>query len=202
MLMGPSGCGKTTLISVIAGVLKRDSGTCQVLGTDVDRLDRRAQLDFRARHIGFIFQQFHLLPTLSVADNVAIPLMINGVSRRQALATARESLERVGLGDRCSDPPGALSGGQQQRVAIARALVHAPKLVVCDEPTSALDHETGHRILSLMREIVRDDGATLLIVTHDDRILPFADRVARMDDGRIIEVIRIPAVGDVPCPAP
>jgi putative ABC transport system ATP-binding protein len=188
MLVGPSGCGKTTLLSVIAGILGRDGGACRVFGIDVERLGHRDQLDFRARTIGFIFQQFHLLPTLSVVNNVAIPLMINGISRRDALTAARTWLDRVGLGDRCEDLPTRLSGGQQQRVAIARALVHRPRLVVCDEPTSALDHDTGQRIMETMREIVRDEGTTLLIVTHDSRILAYADHVARMDDGRIVSV--------------
>ncbi len=188
MLVGPSGCGKTTLISVVAGILKRDAGICHVFDADIEALPRRQQLDFRASTIGFIFQQFHLLPTLTVAHNVAVPLLINGVSRRLAIDRAHALLEKVGLGGRGDDPPAQLSGGEQQRVAIARALVHAPKLIVCDEPTSALDHDTGMRIMALMRDVVVDEGATLLIVTHDNRIFPFADMMAHMDDGRIVDV--------------
>lgn len=188
MLVGPSGCGKTTLISVIAGILTRDGGSCRVFGIDFETLSARDRLRFRARAIGFIFQQFHLLPSITVVDNVAIPRMITGETRAKARAAAGTMLSEVGLGDRLDDQPGGLSGGEQQRVAIARALVHGPKLVVCDEPTSALDHETGDRIMALMRRIVDERGTTLLIVTHDARIFRFADRVAHMDDGRILAV--------------
>ncbi len=188
MLVGPSGCGKTTLISVIAGILTRDGGSCRVFGIDFETLSARDRLRFRARAIGFIFQQFHLLPSITVVDNVAIPRMITGETRAKARAAAGSMLSEVGLGDRLGDQPGGLSGGEQQRVAIARALVHGPKLVVCDEPTSALDHETGDRIMALMRRIVDERGTTLLIVTHDARIFRFADRVAHMDDGRILAV--------------
>ena len=196
MLVGPSGCGKTTLLSVIAGILARDGGRCSVFGIDSEALRPRDRLDFRAETIGFIFQQFHLLPSLSVIDNVAIPMIINGAARAAALAAAEALLAKVGLAGRERDAPGALSGGEQQRVAIARALVHAPRLVVCDEPTSALDHDTGQRIMTLMREIVRERGTTLLIVTHDSRIFPFADRIARMDDGKILGIEAPPARDD------
>jgi putative ABC transport system ATP-binding protein len=188
MLVGPSGCGKTTLISIVAGILAADSGRCIVLGTDVSALPSRHRLAFRARNIGFLFQQFHLLPTLSVGENVAVPRVINGEGRSAAAAAATAILARVGLGGRAGDPPGVLSGGEQQRVAIARALVHEPALIVCDEPTSALDHDTGQRILELLRQMVGELGTTVLIVTHDSRIFPFADRILRMDDGRIVRV--------------
>jgi putative ABC transport system ATP-binding protein len=145
-------------------------------------------LDFRARRIGFIFQQFHLLPTLSAAENIAVPRIINGVSHRDALAAADVMLDRVGLRERRDELPEVLSGGEQQRIAIARALVHDPDLVVCDEPTSALDHATGMKVIELMRRMVRDRGTTVLIVTHDNRIFPFADRIAHMDDGRIVSI--------------
>jgi putative ABC transport system ATP-binding protein len=188
MLVGPSGCGKTTLISIIAGILAADSGQCSVLGCDLGALRQRELLEFRARRIGFIFQQFHLLPTLSVAQNVAIPRLINGDPTVAALAAATEILRRVGLDARAGDSPATLSGGEQQRVAIARALVHNPDLVVCDEPTSALDHDTGQMIMRMMRRMVLERGTTILIVTHDNRIFPYADRIARMDDGRIVAV--------------
>jgi putative ABC transport system ATP-binding protein len=188
MLVGPSGCGKTTLISVIAGILKRDAGACEVFGVDIEGLPPRQQLDFRARAIGFIFQQFHLLPMLTAADNVAVPLLICGETHKRARQRAYDILERVGLGGRGNDAPSLLSGGEQQRVAIARALVHKPRLVVCDEPTSALDHDTGMKIMAMMRAVVVDQGTTLIIVTHDNRIFPFADMMAHMDDGRIIDV--------------
>ena len=141
-------------------------------------------------NVGFVFQAFNLLPTLTAAENTAVPLLIREVPCREALARAKEVLDRVGLGDRTHSKPGELSGGQQQRVAIARALVGAPRLVVCDEPTSALDHETGAKVMEMMREIALQDGRTLVIVTHDNRIFGFADRIARMDDGRILEITK------------
>ncbi|NJO67641.1 MAG: ABC transporter ATP-binding protein [Rhodospirillales bacterium] len=188
MLVGPSGCGKTTLISVIAGILSPDAGSCEVLGANLNDLSTARRLDFRAHNIGFIFQQFHLLPSLTIADNVGVPLLINDIPRSRARAQAKAILEQVGLANRSRDLPGVLSGGEQQRVAIARALVHAPQLVVCDEPTSALDHDTGTLIMDLIMTMVRDQGTTVLIVTHDNRIFPFADRIARMDDGRIVGI--------------
>jgi putative ABC transport system ATP-binding protein len=186
MLVGPSGCGKTTLISIIAGILHADSGSCQVLGTDLASLSAGQLIDFRAKNIGFIFQSFNLLPALTIAENVAIPLIINGVPRGQATEQATAMLADVGLGNRADALPQQLSGGQQQRVAIARALIHNPGLLVCDEPTSALDHKTGEHIMDMMRTAARTRGATLIIVTHDSRIFPYADRIAQMDDGKII----------------
>ena len=188
MLVGPSGCGKTTLISVIAGILTPDSGECVVLGTQLSTLHGRERLEFRGRSIGFIFQQFHLVPTLTAIENVAIPLIINGMPGPRARAAAAEIIADVGLADRGRELPAVLSGGEQQRVAIARALVHGPALVVCDEPTSALDHESGQMIMTLLRRFVSLRQATIIIVTHDDRIFPFADRIARMDDGRITRI--------------
>lgn len=185
MLVGPSGCGKTTLISVIAGILNRDQGDCSVLGVDYAQMSSAQVTRFRARNIGFVFQQFNLLPTLTAAENVAVPLLINGHGRRAAIGRASEMLDRVGIGDRTRTLPSRLSGGQQQRVAIARALVHEPKLLVCDEPTSSLDHETGHRVMELLRSLALVQGRSVVIVTHDARIFEFADRIARMDDGRI-----------------
>ena len=135
-----------------------------------------------------MFQAFNLLPTLTAQENVAVPMLINGCNRREALERAGESLTKVKLGDRTRSLPKELSGGQQQRVAIARALVHSPKLIVCDEPTSALDHDTGHRVMELLRDVAVGSGRALVIVTHDARIFEFADRIARMDDGRITDV--------------
>jgi putative ABC transport system ATP-binding protein len=193
MLVGPSGCGKTTLISVIAGILNQDEGDCQVYGQDLKAMPQRHRTRFRGQNIGFVFQAFNLLPTLNAVENAAVPLLINGVKRSEALDTAREMLERVGLGQRTKSFPSQLSGGQQQRVAIARALVHDPKLIVCDEPTSALDHETGHKVMELLREVAVQADRSLVIVTHDARIFEFADRIARMDDGHI-QGIETPAM--------
>jgi len=190
MLVGPSGCGKTTLISVIAGILDQDEGECRVFGHDFKHMSQRDKTRYRGKTIGFVFQAFNLLPTLSAAENVAVPLLINGKPRGAAIKAAKEMLARVGLAERFASLPSQLSGGQQQRVAIARSLIHGPKLIVCDEPTSALDHETGHKVMELLREVALGDGRALVIVTHDARIFSFADRIARMDDGRVMEVTR------------
>ncbi|MGR9047029.1 MAG: ABC transporter ATP-binding protein [Gammaproteobacteria bacterium] len=189
MLVGPSGCGKTTLISVIAGILDQDEGLCEVFGEDFLHMRGKDKLNFRARNVGFVFQAFNLLPTLNAAENVSIPLIINGMKRQHAYRKAAEILDRVGLGTRITSLPSQLSGGQQQRVAIARALVHSPRLIVCDEPTSALDHETGQQVMELLKEVALDKDRALVIVTHDDRIFGFADRIARMDDGRINKLV-------------
>ncbi len=188
MLVGPSGCGKTTLISVIAGILDHDDGECTVFDQDFKSMGDRDRTKWRGQNIGFVFQAFNLLPSLTAAENVSVPMLINGHPRRDALERSEEALRRVGLGDRTKSYPRQLSGGQQQRVAIARALVHSPRLIVCDEPTSALDHETGHRVMELLREVAVGNDRALVIVTHDARIFEFADRIARMDDGRIVDV--------------
>jgi putative ABC transport system ATP-binding protein len=189
MVVGPSGCGKTTLISVIAGILDQDSGQCEVLGRDLKDMDQRERARFRGLSIGFVFQLFNLLPALNAVENVSVPLLINGMARKNAEARAEEVLEAVRLGSRLDSLPGKLSGGQQQRVAIARALVHDPKLIVCDEPTSNLDHVTGRSMMELLRGVAKSPERALIVVTHDPRIFEFADRIARMDDGKIIEVL-------------
>ncbi len=188
MLVGPSGCGKTTLISVVAGILDRDAGECTVFGEDFDRMRAGQRTAFRGKNIGFVFQSFNLLPTLTAAENAAIPLNILGESRAVALSRARDVLASVGLGERTKSLPSQLSGGQQQRVAIARALIHNPRLIVCDEPTSALDHDTGHAVMRLLKTVALAEGRSLIIVTHDSRIFGFADRIAKMDDGRIVKL--------------
>lgn len=188
MLVGPSGSGKTTLISIIAGVLDRNGGECTVFGHDYQNMGHYEKTRYRGQNIGFVFQLFNLIPTLSAAENVAVPLIINGVKRSEAIDKACEILSRVGLGNRTYSPPTQLSGGQQQRVAIARAIVHNPKLIVCDEPTSALDHETGHKIMELLCEVAVGVGRALIVVTHDARIFEFADKIAKMDDGHIVSV--------------
>ena len=185
MLVGPSGCGKTTLISIIAAVLDQDDGVCRVLGRDLARLSQSDKTLLRRKSVGFVFQAFNLIPTLTLADNVSVPLLLNGSSRETGRKRAIEMLDRLGLGGRENALPSELSGGQQQRVAIARALVHGPNLVVCDEPTSALDARTGETTLHLLREIARQERRTLVIVTHDNRILKYADRVIEMSDGVI-----------------
>ena len=190
MLVGPSGCGKTTLLSIVAGILRPTSGSVDALGTELTRLNTWRRTAFRRSNVGFVFQQFNLLPALTAGENAAVPLVIQGYSKRAALNEAKELLRKMGMADRANNLPGQLSGGQQQRVAIARALVHHPKLLVCDEPTSALDHKTGHTILELLRTIAIEGDRAVIIVTHDSRIFEFADTLARMDDGRIVSLER------------
>jgi len=188
MLVGPSGCGKTTLVSVIAGLLEASEGELEVLGERPPGLAPNDQILFRRRNLGFVFQQFNLLPALTAAENAAVPLFIAGRERGKAVAQAEGLLAQLGMASRAHARPAELSGGQQQRVAIARALIHDPRLVVCDEPTSALDAEAGHAVMELlMRIAVREDRA-VIIVTHDSRVLEFANTIARMEDGHITQV--------------
>ena len=188
LIVGPSGCGKTTLLSVLAGTLECDQGEVSVLGTRITALSKAEVTRFRRGHIGFIFQQFNLIPTLTLLENVSVPLLLQGAGRREAEARAAERLVQVGLGGRERQRPSQLSGGQQQRVAIARALVHEPRLVICDEPTSALDSVTGHQIMDLLSGAARAPGRCVLIVTHDPRIYGYADRISEMEDGRVTAV--------------
>jgi putative ABC transport system ATP-binding protein len=188
MLVGPSGCGKTTLISILAGILDRDEGVCSVLGQDFKAMSNAQKTVFRGKNIGFVFQSFNLLPALSAAENVAVPLLLQGTSTKIAIDRARAVLEKVELGHRWQSLPSQLSGGQQQRVAIARALVHNPKIIVCDEPTSALDNVTGQKVMQLLKDTAMAEGRTLIIVTHDSRIFRYADRIAQLDDGQVIKV--------------
>ncbi len=190
MLAGPSGCGKTTLISIIAGILFQDSGECEVYGHLLSQMTKAEVINFRAQNIGFVFQAFNLMPTLTAAENVAIPLMIQGMDRKLATEKGAQVLSSMGLGDRISSFPANLSGGQQQRVAIARAIVHQPKLIVCDEPTSALDGETGQKIMAVLKQTASDKNRSLIVVTHDVRIFGFADRIAKMEDGRITKIVK------------
>jgi putative ABC transport system ATP-binding protein len=186
MLVGPSGCGKTTLLSVIAGLLDKTEGSIDVLGVDTDQLRGAESVLFRRRNIGFIFQQYNLLPSLTAAENASVPLLAAGAKRKTAVEKAEALLEQLGLGERAHARPNQLSGGQQQRVAIARALIHEPRLLVCDEPTAALDHDTGHSVMELLRNsAVRKDRA-VIVVTHDSRVFHFGDHIAHMDDGRIL----------------
>ena len=192
MLVGPSGCGKTTLLSIIAGTLHADAGAIEVLGERLDTMGGNRIAKFRARNLGFIFQQFNLIPTLTAAENVSVPLVIQGVPNRKAEAKAREALEWVGLADHTEFLPAKMSGGQQQRVAIARALVHEPPVILCDEPTSSLDSENGRHVMALLRKAAEQRDRLVLVVTHDNRTSGFADRMAEMEDGRILRVLTSP----------
>lgn len=188
MLVGPSGCGKTTFVSVATGLLGFDSGTCVVLDHDLSVMEEEEITAFRGREIGFVFQAFNLLGALNAAENVALPLIIFDTERAAALSRAEAMLKAVGLEQKENVLPGNLSGGQQQRVAIARALVHQPKLVICDEPTSSLDHKSGQVVMELLKKLTKEHGMTMIVVTHDNRIYPYADRIAHMEDGKIIKV--------------
>ncbi len=175
-------------MSVIAGILEPTSGSVEVFGSDLVQMSPRAVVRFRGEKIGFVFQQFNLLPALNAIENVAVPLLIAGVRRAAALAQAEDVLVQVGLADRMHALPADLSGGQQQRVAIARALSHHPRLLVCDEPTSALDHANGKLIMELLRDIAVESNRAVIVVTHDSRVFEFGDRIAHMDDGHIVRV--------------
>jgi putative ABC transport system ATP-binding protein len=188
LLVGPSGCGKTTLLSVIAGILDATSGEVDVFGNRVDKLSQTEKTSFRRQTIGFIFQQFNLLPTLTACENVAVPLLIHGMNYDAALKKAQVYLEKVGLANRATFLPSKLSGGQQQRVAIARALVTEPRLIVCDEPTASLDGETGKQILEMFRSAALGPDRAIVVVTHDSRIYKYGDRIAEMLDGRILSI--------------
>jgi putative ABC transport system ATP-binding protein len=186
LLVGPSGCGKTTLLSVIAGLLDPSGGRLEVLGKDIGALRNGESVAFRRRNLGFVFQQYNLLPALTAAENAAVPLLAAGMKRKEAVEKSRHLLGRLGMERRANALPKELSGGQQQRVALARALIHDPRLLVCDEPTSALDADTGHAVMELLRNVaVREDRA-VIVVTHDSRVFDFADSIAYMDDGQIL----------------
>ena len=200
MLVGPSGCGKTTLLSVVAGTLQADAGEVEVFGRRLDGLSQAELTAFRRRNLGFVFQSFNLIPTLTVRENVMVPLLIQGVAHAEAARRAGEMLAKVGLAGREEGAVTALSGGQQQRVAIARALVHEPPLLICDEPTSALDKDTGGKVMEMIRDLSRSPDRCVIVVTHDSRIFRFADRIAEMEDGRIRRVVDDPRLLDLPSP--
>jgi putative ABC transport system ATP-binding protein len=184
-LVGPSGCGKTTLISVIAGLLDTTHGEVEVFGRNTEKLPARERVLFRREHLGFVFQQYNLLPALTAAENAAVPLLACGVKRTEAIDRARALLVTLGMESRADAFPNKLSGGQQQRVALARALVHEPRLIVCDEPTAALDHATGESVMELLASAAVHPERAVIVVTHDNRVFHFADAIAHMDDGRI-----------------
>lgn len=192
LLAGPSGCGKTTLISIVAGLLEPTLGDIEVLETDLTKLTPAQKVTFRGQNIGFVFQQYNLLPALTAVENAAVPLLIAGWQRRAAVARAATVIARVGLTERAHALPAQLSGGQQQRVAIARALIHEPRLLVCDEPTAALDAQLGHNIMELIQRIAVAPGRAVIVVTHDSRIFEFGNRIVRMNDGQVERVEVLP----------
>lgn len=188
MLMGPSGSGKTTLLSIIGGLLKQDSGECLVLDTPINSLGDAEKTVFRGTNIGFIFQYFNLVPTLTAVENVAIPLLLNGIHHTQAFAQAEELLLSFGLDTQRYRKPRNLSGGEQQRVAIARACILRPRIILCDEPTSFLDRERGRIIMDLLSKIKEETHCTFVIVTHDQRILEYANQILEIEDGLIKKI--------------
>ncbi len=189
-LVGPSGCGKTTLISVIAGLLDRTGGDLAVLGVEIDALPPSERVLFRRKNVGFLFQQYNLLPAFTAAENVAVPLLIAGRQRKEALGQAKSLLSRLGLAQRTEALPSQLSGGQQQRVALARALIHEPRLIICDEPTAALDHASGEAVMDLLAANAVHPDRAVIVVTHDTRVFHYAQSIAHMDDGKIAKVTR------------
>jgi putative ABC transport system ATP-binding protein len=187
-VVGPSGSGKTTMLSMISGILRPNGGSVKIEGSDIWSLDSDALAEFRLHKIGFVFQDFHLFPRLTTAENVAIPLILQKRDWNQALKEAEVDLEIVGLKERAQLPPVKLSGGEQQRVAIARAIVSRPDILILDEPTASLDGDTGRNIVQFVREHILSDKRCIVIVTHDSRIYEFADRIVRMEDGKMMGV--------------
>ncbi|WP_287415248.1 ABC transporter ATP-binding protein [Thermomicrobium sp.] len=186
-IMGPSGSGKTTLLNCLSGLDTIDEGMILIAGKELARLPDDVRSEFRARHMGFVFQLFNLIPVLSALENVELPALLAGIRPSEARRRAWAVLEQVGLADRAGHKPAELSGGQQQRVAIARALVNQPDIIWADEPTGNLDTETADEVMALLRRLNRENGQTFVIVTHDPRIGSMCDRVIQMRDGLIID---------------
>jgi putative ABC transport system ATP-binding protein len=198
LLMGPSGSGKTTLLSILGCILSPTSGIIRVGGEDTDGMSPEELANVRRKHFGYIFQSYNLFPTLSALENVRIALDVLGVKGYAASSRAEEVLHEVGLGHRLRHYPSNLSGGEQQRVAVARAIASAPSVVLADEPTAALDNENGQQVMGLLARIAKEQGRSVLAVTHDPRTLGFADRVVEIEDGRIVGERRRPQGLDAP----
>ncbi|MGY8669794.1 MAG: ABC transporter ATP-binding protein [Candidatus Poseidoniales archaeon] len=185
-IMGPSGCGKTTLLNILCGIDDPSAGIVTVSGKLLYGISDDERTGLRAKHMGFIFQQFNLLPVLTALENVELPLLVGKVDAAKARIKARKALDSVGLGDRYDHRPAELSGGQQQRVAVARAFVHSPDVILCDEPTGNLDSRTSTEIMDLLIALNRDEGVTLVIVTHDEEIAARCHRILHMSDGMMV----------------
>jgi len=190
-IVGPSGSGKTTLLSIVSGILRPDAGRVRALDVDVWSLSEDRIASFRLNKIGFVFQDYHLFPNLTTAENVAIPLILKRVDWDAAMKSALRYLDVVGLGNRAKLVPTRLSGGEQQRVAIARALAAQPELMIFDEPTASLDGDTGRKIVEFVRNEVLGEKRCIVVVTHDDRIYEFADRILHMEDGRLHDHVEV-----------
>ena len=187
LLMGPSGSGKTTLLSILAGLMTPTRGKVSLLGEDITNMSRQKLTKFRQQNIGFIFQNFNLFPALTASENIEVALNIQGINRKNAKAQAQVLLEQVGLENQLEQKPSDLSGGQKQRVAIARALAGSPQLIMADEPTAALDSKSGHSVIQLLRALAKEQGCTVLMVTHDPRIIDVADSITYLEDGVLKE---------------
>jgi putative ABC transport system ATP-binding protein len=192
LLMGPSGSGKTTLLSILGCIMKQTSGTLRLAGQPIEGLSPEQLAKVRRDHIGFIFQSYNLFPTLNALENVRIALDVRGIKGFAATSRSEDVLREVGLGHRLTNYPRNLSGGEQQRVAVARAIASSPSIVLADEPTAALDSENGHAVMALLARIAKEQSRSVLAVTHDPRTLGYADRVVRIEDGRIVGEERRP----------
>ncbi len=185
LLMGPSGSGKTTLLSILGGILTPTEGQVSLLGQEITELSRHKLAQFRLRNMGFIFQGFNLFPALTASENVEAALNLKGIKGREARQQAFKLLDQVGLSDKHKSLPSDLSGGQKQRIAIARSLAGKPRLILADEPTAALDSQRGRAVIELLRSLAKEEGCTVVMVTHDSRIIDIADRVVYVEDGNI-----------------
>ncbi|MGH7143136.1 MAG: ABC transporter ATP-binding protein [Planctomycetota bacterium] len=201
-LLGRSGSGKSSLLNIVSGIDAADAGVVRIAGADLAALGERDRTLFRRRNMGFIFQFFNLIPTLTVMENLLLPFELNGRIRPKHRSHAADLLAEVGLGDRAGSYPDRLSGGEQQRVAVARALAHDPALVLADEPTGNLDEATGRQVMELLERLTRRAGRTMLIATHSREILPLADRVLRIEQGRLVEDPQAPPTTPLSQPAP
>jgi putative ABC transport system ATP-binding protein len=203
LLMGPSGSGKTTLLSVLGCIMSPTQGVVRILGRATTGAQPEELAELRRRHVGLVFQTYHLFPTLTAVENIRLVLDVRGERSRPARSKASDALGAVGLSHKAKSFPRELSGGEQQRVAIARAIVGGPSVILADEPTGALDSENGHAIMTLLAGIAKDRSHAVFVVTHDPRILPFADRIVRIEDGRIVGEERVgDALQRAPVPSP
>lgn len=187
LLVGPSGSGKSTLLSIITTILTPDEGELYLLGTDISKMPNEKKAKFTNENLGMVFQSLFLIPSLTVLENVSLPLLVSGHTDKDAEAKSIEILQRFNLADRAHHSPSHLSKGQQQRVAISRAIVNDAKILVCDEPTSSLDHANGQAVMALLKDLSSNSAKAVLVVTHDHRIFSFADRIINMSDGLIVE---------------
>jgi putative ABC transport system ATP-binding protein len=186
LLMGPSGSGKTTLLSILGCILTPNSGSLRVARNEASGLSAEGLADLRRQHVGFVFQSYNLVPTLTATENVMLALDLRGSGLSRAPALAAEALRQVGLSHRANAMPSKLSGGEKQRVAIARALAGSPSVILADEPTAALDSENGKGVMALLSQVAKDKSRAIMVVTHDHRTLAYADRLIRIEDGRIV----------------